>query len=111
MEDTCLDGIPTSWEETVDEQLGLTDEEIAALNDARTILAQYKEWAGTRSWLTPSGFADGGPNAGDYGRVAAFADIAEDAIFMVLNVSNSHRVRKMTKDQLHNYTPDAPAAA
>lgn len=80
----------------------LTDAEIATLNRARKLLSRYANDCSMAAWDVPSGYVADGPNAADYGKVSALASVAEDMIFTVFNWSDSHHVREMTGDQLHN---------
>jgi rubrerythrin len=80
----------------------LSDDDVALLNEARTLLKALGTRASRASWDAPSR-PDGAVATGaDYGRVHALADSAEDAIFTVLNWTNSHHVRSLNEQQLHN---------
>lgn len=85
----------------------LSGEEIAKLNEARDILKEFGERCSKASWNTPTGYAMGTASAADYGRVHALTAIAEDAIFTVLNWTNSHRVLAIPDEQLHNRKREA----
>jgi hypothetical protein len=80
----------------------LNDSDIDTINDARTILTRYAKQCGMASMQAqpsqPYGIAD----SGDYGSIHALAEVAEQALFTVLNWSTCHNVRHMTDDQLHN---------
>ena len=80
----------------------LTDEQIATLNEARTILKEYGARASRASWTAPTnpGFAQ--PTDADYGRIDALAAAADDGIFTLLNWTHSYHVRPLTEEQLHN---------
>lgn len=63
----------------------LTTEQIRTLNDARTILKNAQQ-----------------PNTWSGGRVSEACDNAQDAIFDVLNATNSHRLQEIPETLLHN---------
>ena len=78
----------------------ITTTDVRILNKARRVLTRLADEAGTASWQTPAGYNGGAANAGDYARVAVLADVAEDAIFAVLNTANSHRVVRLHHQQM-----------
>lgn len=82
----------------------LTDEDIAALNAARTILERLADEATSRAWKAPSrvGTSLREVTAQALGRVAGVAKMAEDNVFDVMNVASSDGMVRMTDDQLHN---------
>lgn len=77
------------------DELILTDDEIALLNAARTILAVAKD----RCPRTCSG-----------GKVSAAMTFAEEGIFQSLNWAHSYGRLEMTDVQLHNLAPEAVAS-
>lgn len=87
----------------------LTDEQVDLLNQARTLLKEYAARCGNQSYSVPSGYNGGDANVSDYARVEVLAIVAEDAIFTLLNWTNSHRVRPLTNEQLHNEQPEEAA--
>jgi hypothetical protein len=73
----------------------LTDEEIATLNAARTILAR----------ATKDAQVSGTFDAFDAGVAYEALTRAENGIFQALNVLNSYSVRPMPDWMVHNYPP------
>ncbi len=73
----------------------LTDDEIAVLNEARSILTAV----GTR--IRPNEYGEG--------YSACRVEMAEHAIFQALNSLNSRRLVPLTQEQLHNRTVEAVA--
>lgn len=64
----------------------LTTQDIEALNTARQILRKINLDARTQAWGKPAGQVDGH----DLGRLSEASDIAEGAIFNVLNTAHSY---------------------
>lgn len=88
-----------------------TPEQIATLNEARTILKTAADQCNDLSWATPSGYIGSSqPNAGSYAKVGALAFVAEEAVFTVMNWAAAHHVHELTDDELHNRERDGAAA-
>lgn len=83
----------------------LTDGQVAILNAARTILDRLETEAATAGWAATREHDDT-PYGHDYGRLAQAASAASTALFMVLNVTNAHRIRRLSDAQLHNHPAD-----
>lgn len=95
-------------EDTTIEEI-LTDDEVATLNEARSILHAFGNRCRAASWNAPALVA-GIANPADLGRVHGMADAAEHAIFMALNSTSSYDVRKLDEAQLHNHKVAAQVA-
>lgn len=83
----------------------LTDEDIAVLNRARSVLADLARRTGERGTATivdPPAVASGAPDAEDYGYLRGYAEEAEDAVFKTIVRAHHHCKVPMTKEQIHN---------
>lgn len=90
----------------------LTDEDIEILNAARTVLDTARKNTQDAAWIAMRSKLDdySKPNAADYGRMMEAVETAEHAIFKVLNIINSHNLRQLTDEQIHN-RPDVDVPA
>ena len=75
--------------------MSITDDEIAVLNAARTVLDKQ---------------ARAPIETAQEGRVSAAAAITEHAIFTFLNWTHSYLHVEMSKEQLHNRAPEEVTA-
>jgi hypothetical protein len=82
----------------------LTNDEIRALNDARTILDRVQAGCAKHRRDAPDNYTE--PDGWDYGRVNTSAHRAEWSIFQVLNEIASARVQLIPEILLHNREDD-----
>jgi hypothetical protein len=86
-----------------------TPKQVAALNGARTVLDQLEREASRVGLARLRAVVVEGPDAIDFGRIAACADLAGQVLFDLLNTANAHRVAELSDDVLHNRVPAEPA--
>ncbi len=75
----------------------ISDEQIALLNAARTLLSDIGKQAQEAGYDV-----DRKLDSISFGRLAESAASAEWSVFQVLNAISAHRLAPLTEDQLHN---------
>jgi hypothetical protein len=82
-----------------------SDEEIDQINSTQRLLRDIAERATREGWRRGDEESTlASTDAMSCGRVHSMADVAADALFQFLNVSNANGVRRMSHEQLHART-------
>lgn len=88
----------------------VTRAEIEAINAARRALEAIDARARELAWDAPSTVSAGAPRAQDFGRLSALADVAEEALFDVLNTCKVHELVELADADMYLHMTAEPDA-